>query len=202
MATDSAIDVSGLQGVERPMSDNFLTFKPFGNEFADQPLQRNAALRGQQLTVDLRQSGTLNGTNWIGTPLANLAGFATSVSRTIDQLLTTGGNVTLSSPVTGDIVLRQGSSINVGGGTVHYAGDSISATRLFTADGRIVSISRADPLDTYIGIPIGAIPPPRVLPRLCCPARRPNQVIPKATMPARSPWMPRLMFWMAISMPA
>jgi filamentous hemagglutinin family protein len=152
MASDSAIDVSGLQNVTRPMSDNFLTFKPFGNEFADQPLQRNGALRGQQLTVDLRQSGTLNGANWIGTPLANLAGYATGVPRTIDQLLTTGGNVTLSSPADGQIVLRQGSAINVGGGSVQYAGDSISATKLLTADGRIVSMSRADPLDSYIGI--------------------------------------------------
>jgi len=152
MAAGSAIDVSGLQGVARPMSDNFLTFKPFGNEFADQPLQRDGALRGQALTVDLRQGGTLNGASWIGTPLANLAGYATSVSRTIDQLLTTGGKVSLTAGGNGDIVLRQTSAINVGGGTVQYAGDTIAASRLLTADGRIVSISRADPLDTYIGV--------------------------------------------------
>ncbi|HJT44108.1 MAG TPA: filamentous hemagglutinin family protein [Rhizomicrobium sp.] len=151
MASDSVIDVSGLQNVVRPMSDNFLTFKPFGNEFADQPLQRNGALRGQELRVDLRQSGTLNGVNWIGTPLANLAGYATSVPRTVEQLLTTGGKVQISSPG-GQIVLRQGSTINVGGGSVRYEGAAISATRLLTADGRIVSIARADPLDTYVGI--------------------------------------------------
>ena len=153
MASGSAIDVSGLQDVSRPMSDNFLTFKPFGNEFADQPLQRNGALRGQELTVDLRQSGALNGVNWIGTPLANLSGFATSVARNIDQLLTTGGNVTLNPPLSNaQIVTAQGSSINVGGGTVQYAGAALSASKLLTADGRIVSISNASPLDTYIGV--------------------------------------------------
>ena len=53
MASGAAIDVSGLLDVQRPMSDNFLTFKPFGNEFADQPLQRNGALRGQdRVAVD------------------------------------------------------------------------------------------------------------------------------------------------------
>ncbi|HWU54486.1 MAG TPA: hypothetical protein VN175_03230, partial [Rhizomicrobium sp.] len=152
LAPGAVIDVSGLQGVERPMSDNFLTFKPFGNEFADQPLLRNSALRGQQLTVDLRQSGTLNGVNWVGTPLANLSGYATGVSRTIDQLLTTGGNVSLTAGGDGNIVLRQNSAINVGGGTVQYAGANIAASKLLTADGRIVSVSRADPLDTYVGV--------------------------------------------------
>ncbi|HKY19223.1 MAG TPA: filamentous hemagglutinin family protein [Rhizomicrobium sp.] len=152
MAPDSVIDVSGLQGVERPMSDNFLTFKPFGNEFADQPLQRNGALRGLDLTVDLRQRGSLNGADWVGTPLANLAGYATGVPRTINQLLTTGGKVQISSGVDGDIILRQGSAIHVGGGSVAYAGDRISASKLITADGKIVSISRADPLETYVGV--------------------------------------------------
>src|SRR5262249_2864787 len=46
MAPTSAIDVSGLDGVTLKMSENLLTFKPFGNEFADQPLQRQGALRG------------------------------------------------------------------------------------------------------------------------------------------------------------
>ena len=151
MASDSVIDVSGLLDVSRSMSDNFLTFKPFGNEFADQPLQRNGALRGQSLTVDLRQTGTLNGTSWIGTPLANLSGYATGVSRNIDQLLTTGGKVSLTN-VEGDVVLRQGSAINVGGGSVRYDSSAVSVSRLITADGRIVSISRADPNDVFVGV--------------------------------------------------
>lgn len=151
MASDSVIDVSGLLDVAQPMSDNFLTFKPFGNEFADQPLQRDSALRGLSLTVDLRQTGTLNGTSWVGTPLANLTAYATSVSRNIDQLLTNGGTVNLASG-NGDIVLRQGSTINVGGGSVKYASAALSESRLITSDGRIVSISRADPLDNYAGV--------------------------------------------------
>ena len=52
MATGSTIDVSGLDGVTLPVSGNLITFQPFGNEFADQPLQRQGALRGQKLTVE------------------------------------------------------------------------------------------------------------------------------------------------------
>ncbi len=154
MADGAIIDVSGLQDVTLPMSANLLTFKPFGNEFADQPLQRQGALRGQELTVDLRQTGTYNGTQWVGTPLANLSGYLGSVQTSIDQLLTTGGKVSLSSPLgaDGQIVLRQGSAINVGGGYVSYRGGSVATSKLITADGRIVDISRADPLDTYVGV--------------------------------------------------
>jgi filamentous hemagglutinin family protein len=154
MDSGSDIDVSGLEGVSLPMSDNFLTFQPFGNEFADQPLQRNGALRGVALTVDLRQTGSLNGASWVGTPLADLTGYANSVQEGIDQLLTGGGNVTLSSPlgVNGQVVLRQGSAINVGGGYVQYAGASIATSRLITSDGRIVDIANASPLDTYVGV--------------------------------------------------
>jgi filamentous hemagglutinin family protein len=154
MAQGSTIDVSGLQDVVRPMSDNFLTLKPFGNEFADQPLQRNGALRGQELTVDLRQSGNLGGVNWVGTPIANLTGYADNVQRTIDQLLTKGGNVNLSSPIgeRGQIVLRENSVINVGGGYVRYNSARIAASRLITIDGRIVDISRADPLDIFVAV--------------------------------------------------
>ena len=154
LADGATIDVSGLQDVALPMSANLLTFKPFGNEFADQPLQRQGALRGQELTVDLRQTGTYNGSQWVGTPLANLLGYLGNVQTSIDQLLTVGGRVSLSSPLgtDGQIVLRQGSTINVGGGFVSYEGGPVSTSKLITSDGRIVDISRASPLDTYVGV--------------------------------------------------
>ena len=152
MAPDSQIDVSGLAGVSLPMSDNLVTFKPFGNEFADQPLQRQGALRGQSLTVDIRETGSLNGVDWVGTPLANVSGFANNIQRSIDQLLTTGGTVTLSGSTDGEIVLRQGSAINVAGGYVQYEGGVVETSKLITADGRIVDIAKADPLDTFVGI--------------------------------------------------
>ncbi|HTJ62405.1 MAG TPA: filamentous hemagglutinin family protein [Alphaproteobacteria bacterium] len=152
MAPDSAIDVSGLDGVTLSQSGNLITFQPFGNEFADQPLQRQGALRGQKLTVDIRAVGTLNGIPWVGTPLANVSKLAANVPLTIDQLLTTGGNVSLSSSQADEIVLRQGSTINVSGGYVSYTGGYVATSNLLTADGRIVNIANADPLLTYTGV--------------------------------------------------
>lgn len=152
MAADSTIDVSGLDGVLLPMSANFITFEPFGNEFADSPLQRNGALRGTELTVDIRDTGTLNGVPWVGTPLADLTGLAANIQRGIDQLLTTGGTVNIDASSAGNVVLRQGSTINVAGGYVEYQGGTVATTNLLTADGRIVNIANASPLDTYVGV--------------------------------------------------
>jgi filamentous hemagglutinin family protein len=144
MAADSVIDVSGLDGVTLPMSANFISFRPFGNEFADQPLQRNGALVGQELTFDIRY----------GTPLADVSGMVANVQYGVDQLLTVGGAVTLSSVpgAGGEIILRQGSTINVAGGYVQYQGGVVTTTDLLTADGRILNIANASPLNTYVGI--------------------------------------------------
>jgi filamentous hemagglutinin family protein len=152
MAPDSTIDVSGLDGVTLPVSANLVSFKPFGNEFADQPLQRNGALRGLELTVDIRDSGTIDGVPWIGTPLADVSKLAQNVPLSLNQLLTTGGRVSLSSSQADEIILRKDSTINVAGGYVQYTGGQVATTNLLTADGRIVNIANANPLDTYVGI--------------------------------------------------
>ena len=61
-----------------------------------QPAINPAALRGQELTVDIRETGTFNGSDWIGTPLADVSGFANTIQRGVDQLLTTGGTIARS----------------------------------------------------------------------------------------------------------
>ncbi|HXJ03315.1 MAG TPA: filamentous hemagglutinin N-terminal domain-containing protein, partial [Micropepsaceae bacterium] len=151
MAADSQIDVAGLGSVTLPMSANLISFKPFGNEFADQPLQRQGALRGQELTIDIRETGNLDGVDWVGTPLADASGFVKNIQRGIDQLLTTGGTVSFAA-TSGDVVLREGSSVNVAGGYIQYEGGTVNTTKLLTADGHIVDIARADPMQTYLGV--------------------------------------------------
>ena len=152
MAPDSTIDVSGLDGVTLPASANLVSFKPFGNEFADQPLQRNGDLRGLELTVDIRNAGTIDGVPWIGTPLADVTKLAQNVPLSLDQLLTTGGTVTMTSSRADQIILRKGSTINVAGGYVQYQGGMVNTTNLLTADGEIVNIANANPLQTYVGV--------------------------------------------------
>jgi filamentous hemagglutinin family protein len=152
MAPDSTIDVSGLDGVTLPVSANLVSFKPFGNEFADQPLQRNGALRGVELTVDIRDTGTIDGVPWIGTPLADVIPLAEDVPLSLDQLLTTGGTVSLTSSRADQIILRKDSTIDVAGGYVQYQGGVVNTTKLLTATGQIVNIADANPLQTYVGV--------------------------------------------------
>ncbi len=146
MAANSVIDVSGLAGVVVPESDNFITVKLFGNELADSPLQRNGGLNGQSITFDIRQ----------GTSVATVSAIAAEVPLELDRLLTAGGTVSMVDGIggspNGNIVLNTGSLINFAGGYVQYLGGTVTASNLVTADGRIVSVSNANALDTFIGV--------------------------------------------------
>lgn len=163
LTTGALISGTGNTVTALPMADNFITFKPLGPEFANSPLQRSGALRGQSLTIDTRVSGTsANGIAWVGTPLANASGYVnTQVAETIDQVLTKGGTVTVATaagiqPIAGhlldSIVLRPGSVIDVSGGYVSYSGGYDTATNLLGADGKVYSIGQADPSINYVGL--------------------------------------------------
>lgn len=148
---ESMIDVSGSTGVQVDSSQNYVTLQLRGPELANSPLQRgNLAVRGKDITVDVRNSGTYNGIYWIGTPLGDATGYAGLIQRGVGQLTEAGGSVSLSS---GDsVVMQSGSSINVSGGWTQYSGGNFSTTKLITSDGRIVDISKATPDQVYAGI--------------------------------------------------
>ncbi|WP_027534665.1 filamentous haemagglutinin family protein [Bradyrhizobium sp. WSM3983] len=156
----ATIDVAGLENVELPASYNYVSFQPRGLEFADMPLQRNGALFGQTLYFDIRSSGTRSDqTTWVGTPLADASGYVAKVGRSIDQLMTTGGTVALTTdlvaPPSGGlpgVTQSAGSVINVAGGSVKFLPGTVPLTRLIGADGRIYSMDKADPNMTYVGL--------------------------------------------------
>ena len=129
LESGATIDVAGLQNVEIPVSYNFISFEPRGTEFADMPLQRDGALVGETLWIDIRESGTRSdGTRWVGTPLADASGYVNAVGRCIKQLMTAGGTVSMTTDINNagtygrDVVLAEGSVINVAGGSVRYVG--------------------------------------------------------------------------------
>ncbi|MCP4618176.1 MAG: filamentous hemagglutinin N-terminal domain-containing protein [Bradyrhizobium sp.] len=153
----AVIDVAGLQNVELPASYNFIQFQPRGGEFADMPLQRNGPLFNQSMWIDIRASGTrTDGTSWVGTPLGDASGFIAGVGRSIKQLMTTGGSVSLTaevSPALNQQVIQQsGSVINVAGGKETFLPGVVPATYLLGANGRIYSMDNADPMLQYVGI--------------------------------------------------
>ncbi|WP_258002316.1 filamentous haemagglutinin family protein [Burkholderia sp. WAC0059] len=148
----ATIDVSGLADVELPISDILLTIPTITeNELADSPLLRDTFLNGLKgVTVDSTLSGTdSDGVEWVGSPILNLAGDISLMPRTVDQLMTNGGTITLSG---NEVMTASGSLLNLNGGYIHYLGGTVDTTRLVDADGAIVPIGEASPYDTYVGV--------------------------------------------------
>lgn len=157
----ATIDVAGLQNVQLPASYNFIPFVPRGNEFADMPLQRSGVLYGQTLYIDIRASGTRSdGTSWVGTPVADASGTVLGYGRSLPQLMTSGGSVSLQTDLTAtdnvtldrSVITQAGSVINVAGGNVTFLPGLVSSTSLLGADGRLYSMANADPNRVYLGI--------------------------------------------------
>lgn len=156
LASGGTIDVAGLQNVELPASYNVISIQPRA-EFADMPLQRDGALYGQTLWIDIRNSGTRSdGTKWVGTPLADASGYVAKVPRSIYQLMTVGGSISLNTDLSTDhgasSVQTAGSVMNVAGGSVKFLPGMVNTTRLAGSDGRIYNVAKADPNMTYLGI--------------------------------------------------
>src|SRR5262249_7327013 len=102
-------------------------------------------------TVDMSLSGTNaeTGESWVGTPLANLTSYANLVPNTIDQLLVTGGTITLQAS---EVVAEPGSVMNLTGGHSRSTGGLMQTTRLISAGGHIFDIGSASPDLAYVGI--------------------------------------------------
>ena len=139
----TTIDLAGSDAT-LPMSANLVTVQLRSNEFADDPTQRNGALRGDTVTVDVRADGGA------GTPIANVSSAIAAVGSNISQRTETGGTVNFQSE--GDIVFNPGASINVSGGHTTYQGGSIQTTALIGANGNLYDIGSANPLLTYTGV--------------------------------------------------
>jgi filamentous hemagglutinin family protein len=148
----AVINVAGTPDVAVPILQNLLTLQLRGAELADSPLQRGSFVNGPMLTVDIRDTGVYNGVSWVGTPLGNIAGYVNLIERTIGQLTTAGGTVSLRSG--GSVVLQAGSEIDVSGGYISYEGGMVQTTRLLSG-GRLVDIADATPDREYDGIYTG-----------------------------------------------
>jgi filamentous hemagglutinin family protein len=145
----SVIDVAGSTGVAVDSQDNFLSVQLRGSELANSPFQRKSAIRGKTLLLDARITGTYNGQYWVGTPLGDVTGYLGLIEKTVSQLTTKGGTVSLRA---GDSVsLSQGSSVDVSGGWVNYSGGKFLKSKLLY-QGHLVDLSVATPDRQYDGV--------------------------------------------------
>jgi len=149
----ASIDVAGSVDVSVPVSRNLLTLQLRGAELADYPLQRSGVIRGETITVDIRNQGTTNGMAWIGTPLGDASGFVGITQRSVGELTIAGGTVSMKA---GDsVVMRPGSKVDVSGGAINFEGGMVQTTRVLYR-GRSLDISSATPNRVYDGIDNGS----------------------------------------------
>jgi filamentous hemagglutinin family protein len=146
------ISVAGSVDVFTPLSHSVLDVKLLGAELADSPLQRDSVLRGKNLTVDTRITGTYNGRFWVGTPLGDVTGLLGLIERNAAQLTTVGGNISLKAGES--VVLSESSTIDVSGGFKLHEPGMVNTTTLLT-DGRLIDIANATPDQKYDGINTG-----------------------------------------------
>ncbi|MEI8310977.1 MAG: filamentous hemagglutinin N-terminal domain-containing protein, partial [Verrucomicrobiota bacterium] len=149
LGSGSLLDVSGSTDVFVPMSQNVVTVQLRGTELADSPVQRNSVVRGMKLVVDLRNSGSYNGTSWVGTPLGDLTSVAGIIEHNAAQLTATGGTVTMQAG--GSIVVQPQATVDVSGGYFRNEGGRIQTTRLLR-NGNLVDVASATPDRTYDGV--------------------------------------------------
>ena len=151
---DSVVNVAGSLDVAVSVAQNIIEVDLRGAELANSPLQRNGSLRGQSVLVDIRDVGIYESNTWLGTPLADVAGFANLIQRGVGQLTTAGGSVTISAGQS--TVIQSGAKVDVSGGSIAYQPATVRTTRLVSVDGNVIDIAAARPDIIYEGIYDGA----------------------------------------------
>ncbi|MEJ0087436.1 MAG: filamentous hemagglutinin family protein [Pseudomonadota bacterium] len=139
MGSGAVIDVAGSTAsaaVER----NLVTVEMRANELRDSPLQRDGVVRGRAVVVDAR----------VGTPFGDVSGALASLPRDIAERTSRGGTVELQSQ--GDVVMTEGSRVDVSGGAIVYRPGVIQTSMLVTENGQAVDIGHADPNVRYVGV--------------------------------------------------
>jgi filamentous hemagglutinin len=146
----ATIDVAGLKMVSLAAAQNAVDVNARGNELRDAPIQRDGALAGKDVWVDVRDLITV-AADRIYTPggLLEVSGYLGLAQRNIDQRLTTGGSVSIFS--TGDAIVRPGSFIDISGGSLAHQAGYVNTTILLGADGRRYDINDAPADMTYFG---------------------------------------------------
>jgi filamentous hemagglutinin family protein len=156
--TGSTVDVSGVQGVIRPMSANQIKISVQGNELRDSPVNRDSgALINKSVWIDIRdlilvpaEAGVYASDRYYTRGgLLELGGYLSNTAHTIGEWTALGGSITLAAP---EVIAQQGAKFDISGGSVSYAGGNIYSSKLIGADGRIYSFDTAPADMKFLGL--------------------------------------------------
>ena len=153
MGSGSLLNVAGSTDVLVPVSQNYVRAELRASELADSPLLRSSALRGQAVVVDIRNTGTYNGKVWVGSPIADVSGYANLIERTVGELTIGAGTVRMNAG--GSVVMQPGSAVDVSDGWIQFTGEPVATTRVISGR-RIFDIANATPDRIYDGIYTGS----------------------------------------------
>ncbi|ESS73206.1 hemagglutinin-like protein [Methyloglobulus morosus KoM1] len=138
----SRIDVSGTKNVTAPMSRNVAEVSVQSFNLRNAPYQKGGVLQGKTVKVDVRNANDIK--------ILDAKSAGAGIKRGIDERLTKGGEINLSS--SGDVVVNNGAVTDISGGTVRYKSGYIDTTKLLSSTGQLVDISVADPNERYVSI--------------------------------------------------
>ena len=156
-ANGSVIDVSGVQGVLRPMSANQILVNVQGNELRDSPENRDSgALINKSAWIDIRDlvlvpagtGGYAGNRYYTKGGLLEVGGYLSSTAHTIGEWTALGGTITLAAQ---EVIAEQGAKLDISGGSVSYEGGRIYSSKLIGSDGRIYSFDNAPADMKFIG---------------------------------------------------
>lgn len=134
MAAGSRINTAGLLDVAKTMESNVVEVDLRTYDLRDAPLQKDGVLNGSKVRVDIRT----------GSPIFDISAAVAAIPHTIEERSTVGGQVNLSSE--GDVVVAQGATIDVSGGSLKFSSGIVDTTQLIGAtDGKLYDIGSADP---------------------------------------------------------
>lgn len=143
------LDVAGAVGVKVTMESNNLKVNIQGNELRDAPVNRDGkTLNNGDVWVDRRAlvqvAKGVNGYErerwYTAGGLLEVGGYLGTSGHGIGEWAAIGGTVTVEG---GELVARQGSVINISGGTLDVAAGYIKQSWVRGDDGRLYEVSRA-----------------------------------------------------------
>lgn len=150
IAKGAVIDVAGVVGAQVSAGRNTIEVELRGDELKDSPVNQVGPLRGEKTYVDIEQA-LANADAGKNTLIArdSLEAYRGRLERGAAERSTLGGQVSLQSQ--GQVVLEQGSTIDLSGGSVAFQ-DAIVKTTVLGANGKLVDLADADADTRYSGI--------------------------------------------------
>ncbi|MGC9966099.1 MAG: filamentous hemagglutinin family protein [Syntrophobacteraceae bacterium] len=129
LESGSSIDVSGVW-IDKAASDNTTRAQLNGVNLRDYPDQKGGILKGKTITVD----------NHLGSSIGDISGSLTTQEKTALERSLQGGSIYITSQ--GDVIAKQGASLDFLGGGIRYTAGNVTTTALVSGN-TVYDISNA-----------------------------------------------------------